>query len=235
MAATTEQPDASVQRLLPWLVAVAFFMQSLDTTILNTAVPAIAQAMDATPLEREVGAGELYAQPRSVHPGERLDGRPLRHAARVRDGNRALHPGLGAVGLATSLEMLVGCRVIQGMGGAMMMPVGRMTLARTFGKAELVRVMSFVAIPSLIGPMVGPVAGGLIVTSSRLARRVLRQRAGRPARPLFRAALPAGLSRGEGPRARHTPAWCCSAAASRSCPTCWRSSAITRTTRPRSW
>ena len=50
MAATTEQPDASVQRLLPWLVAVAFFMQSLDTTILNTAVPAIAQAMDVKPL-----------------------------------------------------------------------------------------------------------------------------------------------------------------------------------------
>ena len=50
------------------------------------------------------------------------------------------------------------------MGGAMMMPVGRMTLARTFDKTDLVKVMSFVAIPSLIGPMVGPVAGGLIVT-----------------------------------------------------------------------
>ena len=72
---------------------------------------------------------------------------------------------LGSVlcGLATSLEMLVACRVVQGMGGAMMMPVGRMTLARTFGKVELVRVMSFVAIPSLIGPMIGPVAGGAIV------------------------------------------------------------------------
>jgi MFS family permease len=57
----------------------------------------------------------------------------------------------------------VACRILQGAGGAMMMPVGRLTLARAYGKAELVRVMSFVAIPSLIGPMVGPVAGGLIV------------------------------------------------------------------------
>ena len=73
---------------------------------------------------------------------------------------------LGSVlcGLSTSIDMLVACRVLQGVGGAMMMPVGRMTLARTFDKADLVRAMSFVAIPSLIGPMVGPVAGGLIVT-----------------------------------------------------------------------
>jgi EmrB/QacA subfamily drug resistance transporter len=72
---------------------------------------------------------------------------------------------LGSVlcGMSTSIAMLVACRVLQGMGGAMMMPVGRMTLARTYGKAELVRVMSFVAVPSLIGPMVGPIAGGLIV------------------------------------------------------------------------
>jgi EmrB/QacA subfamily drug resistance transporter len=67
-------------------------------------------------------------------------------------------------GLSTSLEMLVVCRVIQGAGGAMMMPVGRMTMARTYSKPDLVRAMSFVAVPSLVGPMVGPVAGGLMVT-----------------------------------------------------------------------
>jgi MFS family permease len=60
--------------------------------------------------------------------------------------------------------MLVACRVLQGAGGAMMMPVGRMTMARTYDKADLVRAMSFVSIPSLIGPMIGPVAGGLIIT-----------------------------------------------------------------------
>jgi EmrB/QacA subfamily drug resistance transporter len=66
-------------------------------------------------------------------------------------------------GLAVDIDMLVACRVIQGMGGAMMVPVGRMTMVRTFPKSELVRAMSFVSIPSLIGPMLGPVIGGLIV------------------------------------------------------------------------
>jgi len=66
-------------------------------------------------------------------------------------------------GLAVDLHMLVACRVIQGMGGAMMVPVGRMTMVRTFPKSELVSAMSFVSVPSLIGPMLGPLLGGLIV------------------------------------------------------------------------
>ena len=164
MTTTTGQSDDSIQRLLPWLVAVAFFMQSLDTTILNTAVPAIARSMEVTPLNvKSVLASYTLSLavfiPVSGWMADRFGTRRVFAAA------IALFT-LGSVlcGLATSLEMLVACRVVQGMGGAMMMPVGRMTLARTFGKAELVRVMSFVAIPSLVGPMVGPVAGGLIVT-----------------------------------------------------------------------
>jgi len=164
MAATTEQPDASVQRLLPWLVAVAFFMQALDTTILNTAVPAIARSMGVMPLSVKAVLAS-YTLSLAVFI-------PISGWMADRYGTRRVFAGaialftVGSVlcGLATSLEMLVACRVVQGMGGAMMMPVGRMTLARAFGKADLVRVMSFVAIPSLIGPMIGPVAGGLIVT-----------------------------------------------------------------------
>ena len=53
--------------------------------------------------------------------------------------------------------------MIQGMGGAMMVPVGRLTLVRTFPKSDLIRIMSFVAIPALIAPMLGPLTGGLIV------------------------------------------------------------------------
>jgi EmrB/QacA subfamily drug resistance transporter len=72
---------------------------------------------------------------------------------------------LGSVlcGLCSDLHLLVACRVLQGLGGAMMVPVGRLTLVRTFAKSELVGAMSFVAIPALIGPMLGPLAGGLIV------------------------------------------------------------------------
>src|SRR6201999_1989829 len=66
-------------------------------------------------------------------------------------------------GISTNIHMLVAFRVLQGCGGAMMVPVGRLTLVRTFAKSELIRAMSFVAIPGLVGPMLGPIAGGLIV------------------------------------------------------------------------
>jgi EmrB/QacA subfamily drug resistance transporter len=66
-------------------------------------------------------------------------------------------------GISGNIHLLVACRVLQGCGGAMMVPVGRLTLVRTFAKSELIRAMSFVAVPGLIGPMLGPVVGGLIV------------------------------------------------------------------------
>src|SRR5581483_6140037 len=66
-------------------------------------------------------------------------------------------------GIANNIHLLVAFRLLQGCGGAMMVPVGRLTLVRTFAKSELIRAMSFVAIPGLIGPMLGPIAGGLIV------------------------------------------------------------------------
>jgi EmrB/QacA subfamily drug resistance transporter len=66
-------------------------------------------------------------------------------------------------GLSVNMPMLVGARILQGCGGALMMPVGRITMVRTFPRAELIRAMSFVAVPGLIGPLLGPLAGGLIV------------------------------------------------------------------------
>src|SRR5271163_4868822 len=66
-------------------------------------------------------------------------------------------------GISSNIHALVACRVLQGLGGAMMVPVGRLTMVRTFAKSELIRAMSFVAIPGLIGPMLGPTAGGFIV------------------------------------------------------------------------
>jgi MFS family permease len=165
MAATsTAPPDDAIKRLLPWLVAVAFFMQSLDTTILNTAVPAIARAMDVMPLSVKAVLASYTLSlavfiPVSGWMADRFGTRRVFAAA-----IGLFTVGSVLCGLSTSIEMLVACRILQGAGGAMMMPVGRMTLARTYDKADLVRVMSFVAIPSLIGPMVGPVAGGLIVS-----------------------------------------------------------------------
>jgi EmrB/QacA subfamily drug resistance transporter len=153
----------SVKRLLPWLVAVAFFMQSLDTTILNTAVPAIAKALAVTPLSMKAVLAS-YTLSLAVFI-------PISGWMADRFGTRRVFASaiglftLGSLlcGLSSNIHVLVACRIIQGCGGAMMVPVGRLTMVRTFAKSELVRAMSFVAIPGLIGPMLGPIAGGLIV------------------------------------------------------------------------
>jgi len=156
-------PTDAIRRLLPWLVAVAFFMQSLDTTILNTAVPAIAQAMHVTPLDmKSVLASYTLSLavfiPVSGWMADRFGTRRVFSSAIV-----LFMLGSLLCAVAVDINMLVACRVIQGMGGAMMVPVGRMIMVRTFPKSELVRAMGFVAIPSLVGPMVGPLLGGLIV------------------------------------------------------------------------
>jgi len=138
-------------------------MQALDTTILNTAVPVVSMALNVAPLAmRSVLA--TYALSLGVFI-------PISGWMADRFGTRRVFGWaialftLGSVlcGLCNEIHLLVACRALQGCGGAMMVPVGRLTLVRTFAKSELVRVMSFVAIPSLIGPMLGPVAGGLIV------------------------------------------------------------------------
>src|SRR6266446_10052387 len=155
--------DETTKRLLPWLVAVAFFMQSLDTTILNTAVPTIAQAMDVTPLNMKSVLASYTLSLAVFIPisGWMADRFGTRRVFASAIGLFTL--GSFLCGISSDIHALVACRVLQGMGGAMMVPVGRMTMVRTFPKSELVRAMSFVAVPSLIGPMVGPVVGGLIV------------------------------------------------------------------------
>jgi EmrB/QacA subfamily drug resistance transporter len=157
-------PDEEfIKRVLPWMVAVAFFMQSLDTTILNTAVPAIAEAMDVTPLNMKSVLASYTLSLAVFIPisGWMAD----RFGTRRVFGSAIALFSLGSLlcGISTNITMLVACRVVQGIGGAMMVPVGRMTLVRAFPKSELIRAMSFVSIPSLIGPMLGPVVGGLIV------------------------------------------------------------------------
>ncbi len=156
-------PSASSKRLLPWLVAVAFFMESLDTTILNTAVPAVSEALHVSPLSMKSVLAS-YTLSLAVFI-------PISGWMADRFGTRRVFASaiglftLGSLlcGISSNIHLLVACRLLQGCGGAMMVPVGRLTLVRTFAKYELIRTMSFVAIPALIGPMLGPVAGGLIV------------------------------------------------------------------------
>src|ERR1700754_195260 len=152
-------PSETSKRLLPWLVAVAFFMESLDTTILNTAVPTISAALHVGPLSMKAVLASYTLSlavfiPISGWVADRFGTRRVFAAA------IGLFP-LGSLlcGLSSDIHVLVACRILQGMGGSMMVPVGRLTLVRTFAKSELIRIMSFVAIPALIGPMLGPVAG----------------------------------------------------------------------------
>jgi EmrB/QacA subfamily drug resistance transporter len=153
----------TIKKFLPWLVAVAFFMQSLDTTILNTAVPAIAKSLGVAPLSMKAVLSSYTLSLAVFIPvsGWMADKFGTRHVFAWAIGTFTL--GSFLCGVSNNIHLLVACRILQGFGGAMMVPVGRLTLVRTFPKSELVRAMSFVAIPGLVGPMLGPVAGGFLV------------------------------------------------------------------------
>ncbi|MGD0443087.1 MAG: DHA2 family efflux MFS transporter permease subunit [Edaphobacter sp.] len=160
---SSQVPSEAAKRLLPWLVAVAFFMESLDTTILNTAVPAISAALHVTPLSMKAVLASYTLSLAVFIPisGWVADRFGTRRVFATAIGLFTL--GSFLCGISTSIDALVACRVLQGIGGSMMVPVGRMTLVRTFAKSDLLRAMSFVSIPALIAPMLGPIAGGLIV------------------------------------------------------------------------
>src|SRR5471030_1805108 len=138
-------------------------MESLDTTILNTAVPVVSKALGVAPLSMKAVLSS-YTLSLAVFI-------PISGWMADRFGTRTVFAsaiGLFTLGsflcaLSSNIHLLVACRILQGCGGAMMVPVGRLTLVRTFAKSELVRTMSFVSIPALVAPMLGPVAGGLIV------------------------------------------------------------------------
>ena len=153
----------TAKRLVPWLVAIGFFMESLDTTILNTAVPAIAQALKVPPLSMKAVLAS-YTLSLAVFI-------PISGWMANRFGTRRVFASaigiftLGSFlcGISSEIHLLVACRILQGCGGALMLPVGRLTMVRTFPKSELIAAMSFVAMPGLIGPMLGPLLGGLII------------------------------------------------------------------------
>jgi EmrB/QacA subfamily drug resistance transporter len=161
--ADSETPSAASKRLLPWLVAFAFFMESLDTTILNTAVPAISTALHVVPLSMKAVLASYTLSLAVFIPisGWMADRFGTRRVFAAAIGLFTL--GSLLCGISSDIHILVACRILQGCGGSMMVPVGRLTLVRTFAKSDLLRTMSFVSIPALVAPMLGPIAGGLIV------------------------------------------------------------------------
>ena len=156
--------DARAKSRLLWLLASAFFMQMLDSTIVNTAAPSIARALAVEPLSLKT-ALTSYTLSLAVFI-------PLSSWLADRYGTRRVFFSAIAIftlsslacGLAQNLPMLVLSRIVQGFGGAMMMPVGRLVILRSFPRSEFVGAMAFATIPGLIGPTIGPLLGGLFST-----------------------------------------------------------------------
>src|SRR5690348_15509596 len=154
----------SRDRLLPLIVAVSLFMENLDSTVIATSLPAIAFDLHSNPLALKLAVTSYLLSlaifiPASGWTADRFGPRTVFRAA---IGVFVL----GSVGCAISgsLSTFVAARIVQGMGGAMMSPVGRLVLVRTVAKRELVAAMTWVTMPALIGPILGPPLGGFITT-----------------------------------------------------------------------
>jgi EmrB/QacA subfamily drug resistance transporter len=150
--------------LIPLVVACGLFMEGLDSTVINTAIPQMARSLGEAPLRLNLAVTAYLIAlavfiPISGWVADRFGARNVFCCAIL-----LFTVGSVLCGLATSLEMLVATRIVQGMGGAMMTPVGRLILLRSFPKSELVRAMNYVTIPALVGPSIGPIVGGFLVT-----------------------------------------------------------------------
>ena len=146
------------------IVASAMFMEQLDGTVLATALPTMARSFDVDPLRMNIALTSYLLTlamfiPASGRIADRFGSRSVFRAA----------IGMFTIGSilcaqAPTLWALVAARMLQGAGGAMMSPVGRLVMLRVVSKAELVRSMAWLMVPATIGPIVGPPLGGFIVT-----------------------------------------------------------------------
>ncbi|HTP83314.1 MAG TPA: DHA2 family efflux MFS transporter permease subunit [Alphaproteobacteria bacterium] len=154
------------QTIVPLIVACGLFMENLDSTVVATALPAIARSLHEDPLRLNLAITSYLLSlavfiPLSGWLADRI-------GARTVFGSAIVVFTLGSIGCGFSetLGQLVATRMLQGLGGAMMVPVGRLVLMRTIPKAELVNAMTYLTVPALIGPIMGPPVGGFIVTYS---------------------------------------------------------------------
>jgi EmrB/QacA subfamily drug resistance transporter len=152
------------ERIVPLIVAVALFMEHMDSTVIATSLPAIAADIGTSPLALKLALTSYLLSlavfiPASGWTADRFGARTVFRAAIA-----IFVIGSIACAMAGSLEDFVIARIIQGVGGAMMTPVGRLVLVRSIDKRELVNAMAWVTVPALIGPVIGPPVGGFITT-----------------------------------------------------------------------
>ena len=148
--------------MLLWVIAIGFFMQTLDTTIVNTALPNIAASLGESPLHMQM---IVFSYTLAVAVTTPVSGWLADKLGTKRIYLTAL--GLFCLGsflcaISNSLSFLVCSRILQGVGGAMLLPIGRLSILRNFPKEQLLSALGFVTIPGLIGPLFGPPLGGWI-------------------------------------------------------------------------
>jgi EmrB/QacA subfamily drug resistance transporter len=146
------------------IVASSLFMEQMDSTVLATALPTMADSFGVSPMHMSVGLTSYMLSlavflPASGWIADRFGARRIFSSAII-----LFTLGSAICGQAPSLDALVAARLLQGLGGAMMVPVGRLLLLRSVPKEEMVSAMAWFLVPALIGPVVGPPLGGLIVT-----------------------------------------------------------------------
>ncbi|WP_267393000.1 MULTISPECIES: MFS transporter [unclassified Sphingomonas] len=168
IAQTTDHPDEPAPganyRTVALIIACAMFMENLDATVLATALPTMARDFGVRAPEMSIALTSYLLAlaifiPASGTMADRFGARPVFRAAIA-----LFMLGSLACGLAPTLPLMVLARFVQGIGGAMMMPVGRLVLLRSVAKRDMVSAMSWLIMPALIGPIVGPPIGGFIVT-----------------------------------------------------------------------
>ncbi|HKR18869.1 MAG TPA: MFS transporter [Stellaceae bacterium] len=146
------------------IVACGLFMENLDGTVITTALPTMAAAFGDTPARLSLGVTVYMISlaifiPISGWVADRFGARTVFRAAIA-----VFTVGSVLCGLTHNLFELAGARIVQGVGGAMMVPVGRLILLRSVSKPELVRAMAYLTVPALLGPVLGPPVGGFITT-----------------------------------------------------------------------
>lgn len=149
---------------LAWVAALAIFMQTLDATILNTALPSIAKSLHDSPLNLQwtiIGYALTVALfiPLSGWLADRYGTLKIFQFAIV-----IFCIGSLSSALSTSLMALIISRIVQGIGGALLMPTARLALIRTVPQKDLLKVWNLTAMSGLIGPILGPILGGILVT-----------------------------------------------------------------------
>jgi EmrB/QacA subfamily drug resistance transporter len=152
------------QRLIPLIVATALFMENMDSTVIATSLPAIAADIGTSPLTLKLAITSYLLSLAVFIPasGWTAD----RFGARMVFAIAIAVFMVGSIGcaLSSSVTDFVIARILQGMGGAMMTPVGRLVLLRSIDKSALVNAMAWVTVPALVGPVIGPPLGGFITT-----------------------------------------------------------------------